>query len=201
MKETIIDLIRHGQPQGGSVYRGHGIDDPLSELGWQQMWQAVGDTAPWQQVISSPMQRCRAFAEQLAAKYQLPVCIDERFKEVGFGSWEGRSRAEIKEKNTAEYNAFYNDPVHCRPEGAEPVNEFIQRVSDAYETVLTNYTGQQCLVVAHAGVIRAIVAYVIHAAPIGLYRIQIKNAGISRIRHGQYGGMLEFLNTGPGNHA
>ena len=45
MDDTIIDLIRHGQPQGGSVYRGHGVDDPLSELGWQQMWKAVGDTA------------------------------------------------------------------------------------------------------------------------------------------------------------
>lgn len=194
MNETIIDLIRHGQPQGGSIYRGHGIDDPLSELGWRQMWNAIGETAPWQQIISSPMQRCRAFAEALAAKYAIPLGVDDRFKEVGFGSWEGRSRAEIRGKNQQEYDDFYRDPIHCRPAGAEPVDAFIRRVRPAYEEVLQKYPGQHCLIVAHAGVIRAVVAHVTHAAPDGLYRFQVKNAGISRIRHGQYGGMLEFHN-------
>ena len=37
MSDTVIDLIRHGEPVGGRRYRGH-IDDPLSERGWQQMW-------------------------------------------------------------------------------------------------------------------------------------------------------------------
>lgn len=194
MNDTIIDLIRHGQPQGGSVYRGHSIDDPLSELGWSQMWNAVGNNAPWQQIISSPLQRCRAFAEQLADKYQLPITIDDQFKEVGFGSWEGRSRTEIKQADQKEYDDFYNDPINCRPAGAEPIDAFIQRVSRAYEDVLQNFSGQHCLIVAHAGVIRAVIAHVTHAAPIGLYHIQVKNAGMSRIRHGQYGSMLDFHN-------
>ena len=37
MKETTIDLIRHGEPVGGRAYRGHNIDDPLSDKGWQQI--------------------------------------------------------------------------------------------------------------------------------------------------------------------
>jgi len=195
MTDTLIDLIRHGQPEGGSVYRGHGVDDPLSKLGWQQMWDAIGDTAPWQQIISSPLLRCRAFAEQLASRHKLPVTIDERFKEVGFGSWEGRSRADIQQQNLQEYENFYRDPINCRPAGAEPIEEFIQRTKQAYEDILLHHTGQHCLLVAHAGVIRAIVAHVIHAAPIGLYRIQVNNAGLSRIRHGRYGSMLEFHNS------
>lgn len=195
MSETIIDLIRHGQPEGGSIYRGHGIDDPLSEQGWSQMWQAVGDAAPWQQIITSPLQRCRAFAEKLAARHALPITVDERFKEVGFGSWEGRGRAELKQNAAREYDNFYRDPIHCRPAGAEPIHDFIGRVSEAYEDLIAQFSGQHCLVVAHAGVIRAVLAHIVHAAPIGLYRIQVKNAGISRIRHGRYGGMLEFHNS------
>ncbi len=195
MQETIIDFIRHGQPEGGSIYRGHGVDDPLSELGWSQMWTAVGDAAPWQQIISSPMQRCRAFAEALAEKHKLPLTIDDRFKEVGFGSWEGRQRAELKKNHFEEYDAFYRDPINCRPAGAEKLDGFMQRVSAAVDDTIQKYTGKHCLVVAHAGVIRAVVAHVTHAAPIGLYRIQVKNAGISRIRHGRYGSMLEFHNS------
>jgi len=194
MNDTIIDLIRHGQPQGGSIYRGHGIDDPLSELGWSQMWDAVGAHAPWQQIISSPLQRCRAFAENLADKHSLPVVIDDRLKEVGFGHWEGRSRAEIKQANQKEYDDFYKDPINCRPAGAEPIDDFINRVRNAFGDVIKQHRGEHCLIVAHAGVIRAVVAHVVHAAPLGLYRIQVNNAGVSRIRHGQHGIMLEFHN-------
>ena len=53
MKDTIIDLIRHGQPVGGRRYRGQ-IDDPLSERGWEQMWSAVRNPAPWEEIICSP---------------------------------------------------------------------------------------------------------------------------------------------------
>ncbi|MDH5445543.1 MAG: histidine phosphatase family protein [Gammaproteobacteria bacterium] len=195
MKETIIDFIRHGQPEGGSVYRGHGVDDPLSDLGWQQMWQAVGNASPWQQIISSPMLRCKAFAEQLSDKYQLPLSIDERFKEVGFGSWEGRNRKEIQENSKSEYDAFYNDPINCRPDGAEPIDAFISRVVVALDEVINQYRGQHCLVVAHAGVIRAVVSHVTLSAPLGLYKIQVDNAGISRVCHGQYGNKLIFHNA------
>ena len=41
---TQIDVIRHGEPKGGRRYRGYGIDDPLTETGWQQMWTAMPDT-------------------------------------------------------------------------------------------------------------------------------------------------------------
>ncbi len=158
------------------------------------MWNAVGESPPRQQIISSPMQRCHAVAKQLTSKHQLPVTIDERFTEAGFGSWEGRSRSQIKQNNLNEYNDFYRDPIHCRPTGAEPIDQFILRVSTAYDEISQQFSGQHNLLITHAGVIRAIVAHVIHASPMGLYRIQVKNAGISRICHNKFGAMLVFHN-------
>ncbi|MEK6748901.1 MAG: histidine phosphatase family protein, partial [Pseudomonadota bacterium] len=38
---TVVDMIRHGEPVGGKRYRGH-RDDPLSDIGWRQMREAVG---------------------------------------------------------------------------------------------------------------------------------------------------------------
>lgn len=194
MKETIIDLIRHGEPVGGRAYRGHNIDDPLSEKGWQQMWQAVGDQCPWQQIISSPLSRCLSFARALAEDNQLPVETIENFKEVGFGSWEGLTPDQIKEKNLAEYTAFYQDPVHNRPPGAEDLDEFYTRVNTALDNTVTNHQGKHILVVAHAGVIRAMIARTLHASRIGMYKIKIENAGISRIRFNNDDAMLEFVN-------
>lgn len=35
-----IDLLRHGETRGGNRFRGR-TNDPLTPLGWRQMWQAV----------------------------------------------------------------------------------------------------------------------------------------------------------------
>jgi len=181
MQSTIVDLIRHGEPQGGSMYRGHNIDDPLSEKGWQQMWHAVNDNNHWQQIISSPMLRCEEFAQQLSDKHDIPLQIENDFKEVGFGAWEGLTRDQVKQKNIDEYNNFYLDPVSNRPESFEPLDNFINRVTQTYEKVIKQYENQHILIVAHAGVIRALLAYIVYAPAKGIYNFKINNAGVSQI--------------------
>lgn len=194
MDETIIDLIRHGEPVGGRAFRGHNIDDPLSEKGWQQMWTAVGVHCPWSHIISSPLQRCAVFADELAGKHGLSASVDDRLQEVGFGEWEGKTPDQLKQDRPDEYTAFYADPVNNRPLGAEPLKQFIMRVTDAYKETVTRHRGQHILLVTHAGVIRAVIAHVLFAEPLGMYRIKVNNAGITRIRISDRGAILEFHN-------
>lgn len=194
MQDTLIDLIRHGEPEGGRVYRGHTINDPLSQKGWQQMWSAIGESAPWTHIISSPLQRCQAFAQAVAEKYTIPCSIEPDFREVGFGSWEGRAPAELQQHNRKEYDDFYRDPVNLRPPGAEDLNDFIRRVSLAYQRSVSSHHGKHILVVAHAGVNRAIIANALHCSPTGLYRIKVNNAGMSRLQHDAHGSHLLYHN-------
>lgn len=194
MKNTIIDMIRHGEPVGGSRYRGHTIDDPLSDKGWQQMWEAVDGYKQWEVVVSSPMLRCSEFATKIGERLTLPVVIDERIKEIGFGVWEGKTREQLQKEDLEQYLSFYRDPVQCRPEGAEDLNEFIARTTSAYQDIVHEFTGRHVLCVTHAGVMRAIITHVLHAAPLGMYKIKINNAGITRIRVSDDGGILEFIN-------
>ena len=195
MPDTIIDLIRHGEPEGGRAYRGHSIDDPLTEKGWQQMWDAIGDAAPWDHIITSPLERCQAFAEALMDLYNIPCDTEKDFKEVGFGCWEGRTPDEIKTDNLKEYEDFYRDPVKLRPKGAEPLNKFIKRVTTVFDKTVKKHQGKHILIVAHAGVNRAIIAHALHAAPVGLYHIKVNNAGISRIKNDHLGNHLLYHNV------
>ena len=158
MAETIIDLLRHGEPKGGKKYRGYSIDDPLSEKGIAQMWDAVGDYDAWDCIVSSPMLRCKAFAEQLNNKLKIPFFIENDLEEVGFGDWEGKSPEQIQAVNQAEFFAFFLDPVNNRPNNSEDLDVFSDRVSTAYQKILEDYEGKHCLVITHAGVIRAIMA-------------------------------------------
>jgi probable phosphoglycerate mutase len=194
MNNLIVDIIRHGEPEGGSRYRGYGIDDPLSAKGWEQMWAATGEAMPWQHVFTSPLLRCRAFAEALAGKRNRPVTIVENLKEVGFGNWEGKTKAQLREIDAEGFRGFYQDPVRNRPEGAEKLQDFIRRVQAAYDTIIKQEACGHILIVAHAGVIRAILAGVINLEPEMMYRIMIKNAGIMRINYDGPTGYLEWLN-------
>lgn len=178
---TTIDLLRHGEPVGGKRYRGH-LDDPLSERGWEEMHYAVSAETPWETIISSPLRRCREFASHLSEKLSLPLAIDERLKEVGFGTWEGLTRDQLRAKDPDILKRFYQNPVGNRPEGAEPLDDFNARVTQAYLEAVEKHKGEHLLIVAHAGVIRSILTHAITAPSEIMYRISIESASISRIR-------------------
>lgn len=161
MAITHIDIIRHGEPEGGRRYRGHGVNDPLSPKGWQQMWNAVPDQPVWNQVISSPLKRCLGFAEAIASHLGASLSVEEDLKEIGFGTWEGRTPDDISANEGDSLEKFILDPVHNRPEGAEPLDAFTDRVWKVYERVANDHKGKHVLIVAHAGVIRAITSKIL----------------------------------------
>ena len=180
MSDTVIDLIRHGEPVGGRRYRGQ-IDDPLSQRGWAQMWSAVEVPAPWERIISSPLVRCSAFSQALAEKLGIPFLEDGRLKEVGFGEWEGRSGSELKRDDPRILACFYRDPVRHRPKGAESLEDFYSRVREVFEEIRADQQGCHVLVVTHAGVIRATIAHVVQAPLSGMYRISVPTASLARV--------------------
>lgn len=196
---TTFDFLRHGEPVGGKKYRGQ-TDDPLSEKGWAQMRAATAGEQTWTAIVSSPLSRCRAFADSLSATLALPVQLDARLAEVGFGVWEGQTAAQIKQQDPDCIFNFKCDPVGKRPEGAEPLADFYARVVAAYEDMHERYAGRHILVVAHAGVIRMAICHALGLPPEQAYRINVGSAGLARIRlevqAGQRLDSLMFLSKG-----
>ncbi|MGD8783946.1 MAG: histidine phosphatase family protein [Thioalkalispiraceae bacterium] len=177
---TTVDLIRHGEPVGGRKYRGQ-LDDPLSEKGWQQMRDAVGEHCPWDSIISSPLLRCVEFANELRDRHKLAVKLEPQFMEIGFGSWEGKTAAQIQEQLPGALEAFWQDPINRRPQGAEPLIEFNKRIESAWKKLLQSHKGQHLLVVCHAGVIRMSLQYILGMPVENVFRIKVSNAGLTRI--------------------
>lgn len=178
---TTFDLIRHGEPVGGRKYRGR-IDDPLSEKGWAQMRQALGETGPWSHVVSSPLVRCRAFAERYAERQGVPLSVEPRLQEVGFGVWEGRTADEIEQAFPGSLRRFKADPLAARPEGAEALEAFHDRVADGLDATLDRLAGEHVLIVCHAGVIRMALAWALRIPLVHAYRIEVASASVTRLR-------------------
>lgn len=178
---TTVDLIRHGEPAGGEMYRGT-KDDPLSELGWQQMRAAVENAPAWDHIVSSPLLRCREFAQELANKNQTPVTIEAEFREICFGVWEGQRPAELNAADPEQVLRFWLNPLNNAPQGAEPFADFSARILAAWQDLLQRYAGQHILLVCHGGVIRAILTAVMAMPVEHTFRWHVPYAATSRVR-------------------
>ena len=191
---TLIDLLRHGEPEGGSRYRGHTIDDPLTEEGWRQMWRGVGSAGSWDMILTSPLLRCSQFAEALGERRKIPVVVNEQLREIGFGAWEGKTKEQLRQERLDEFKAFYADPLHNTPPGAEPLGDFFRRISALIDLLSAHHPGRRLLLVTHAGVTRAALTHAIGADVACMYRLNITNGGLSRVRIAAGRGQLELLN-------
>lgn len=178
---TLIDWMRHGEPVGGARYRGR-QDDPLSDKGWAQMRKAVGEYCPWQAVVSSPLSRCRAFAEEFSERHGLPLALDERLVEIGFGAWEGLTADEIEQSQPGALMRFYADPIAHSPPGAESLPDFRQRINAVWQDLWQSHEGRHVLLVSHAGVIRMGLALALDMPLDRWFCVRVDNAGITRIQ-------------------
>ncbi|MBF0460753.1 MAG: alpha-ribazole phosphatase family protein [Magnetococcales bacterium] len=184
---TIIDLLRHGEPEGGPKYRGS-LDDPLSATGWQQMRAAVQGHPTWHRIYTSPLQRCAAFADELGTRLAIPVVREDRFQEMRFGEWEGRTSIELLANDGQRLTQFWQNPLHNPPPGGEHLQDFHHRVQAAWQEMVTRHPEQSLLVVAHSGVLRMMLGSALRMPLENLSRIVVEYASVSRIKLDEVGG-------------
>jgi broad specificity phosphatase PhoE len=141
---------------GGARYCGR-TDVALTDNGWRQMWSAVETAGAWRAVVSSPLARCRVFAERLAERRGIPVTLDERLVELDFGEWEGRRVAALMRACPEALARFWQDPLAHPPPGGETIAALSGRVLGAWRDIRAR--GEPVLVVSHAGPIRVILAH------------------------------------------
>lgn len=171
-----LDLLRHGEPKGGRLYRGNLVDDPLTEKGWQQMLASTAGKQ-WDFIATSPMIRCQAFAQHLSQTQNIEMQSFELLKEIGFGNWQGRSAKEIGQQTVDE---FKQNPIENRPKDAEDLLAFQKRVLSAFKTITQTKNHQSVLIIAHAGVIRVIKSYLFNLPIETMFSIEVISASCER---------------------
>ncbi|MGF6098381.1 alpha-ribazole phosphatase family protein [Pseudomonas sp. 18175] len=152
-----LDLLRHGETELGGGLRGS-LDDALTATGWAQMRAAVVGQGPWDRLVSSPLQRCARFAEELGAALGLPVSLEKDLQELHFGAWEGQSAAALMETDAEALGLFWADPYRFTPPEGEPVSAFSDRVLGAVARLHQAYAGERVLLISHGGVMRLLLA-------------------------------------------
>lgn len=188
-KQITVDFLRHGEPVGGDVLRGR-VDHPLSELGWSQMRKATAltlerepspSTPRWTHLISSPLQRCRAFAEHLASVTALELQVVEQWQEIDYGDWDGMLLSDWREKAGPQFKEFRKDVSKLHPPNGEAFLSFKDRVLAQWSELAALPDGSHVLVVTHGGVLRVVLPTVLGMPLNRSYPLHIPFASFSRI--------------------
>lgn len=156
-----LDFIRHGETEllkQGHVLRGR-TDDPLTELGYQQMQMVFDENLgrQWQAIFSSPLSRCQNFATDKAHRHALPLFVLDKLQEIDFGDWEGVPTAELHANYPDELALYWQRPQSYTPPNAESVLAFYERIKQAIDEIIhscqINHI-QRPLIICHGGVIK-----------------------------------------------
>ena len=156
-KKTRFYLIRHGETdwnKGGRYQGCTNID--LNEAGREQA-RLLGrrfEYLPLDHVYVSPLNRAMETAEQVAKAHGLTPIVDEHFKEINFGDWEGHTIQELTEKYGRAYTDFFANPFDHPIPGEGSFQNAMQRAIEGFEALEQKHKGENVAIVSHGGLLR-----------------------------------------------
>ncbi|MFH8663683.1 bifunctional RNase H/acid phosphatase [Streptomyces anulatus] len=182
-------LLRHGEtaltPE--KRFSGSGGTDPeLSATGRGQAERAAEHFAALgtvQEIVSSPLRRCRETAAAVADRLGLDVRIDEGLRETDFGAWEGLTFGEVRERYADDLTAWLASPDTAPTGGGESFAQVAERVAAARDRIVARYAGRTVLLVTHVTPIKTLVRLALGAPPEALFRMELSAASISTVAH------------------
>ena len=182
MSTTRTILVRHTEPEASALGRCYGrLDVDLSERGRRRA-DAVGAALAEfgvQVLYSSPLRRAEETARLIGARLGLEPRVHEGLAEIDFGQLEGRTYDEIAASEPALYRLWMERPTAVRFPGGESYSDLRDRVSDVFAEIRGEHSGSVVAVVAHGGVIRAILAPVLGLGDDEVFKIPQDYGGVS----------------------
>ncbi|SCL70586.1 bifunctional RNase H/acid phosphatase [Micromonospora chersina] len=181
---TRLILVRHGETERTvqKRYSGRG-DVPLTDRGRAQARATAARVAALAPsvaaVVTSPLSRCAATAEAIAALVgNPPVRPDDDLIECDFGVWEGRTFAEVRDGWAGELDAWLASTSVAPPEG-ESFAAVAERTGRAVDRLRKAYPGETVVVVSHVSPIKLVLRDALAAGDAFLHRLYLDTAGVS----------------------
>ncbi|WP_313896444.1 bifunctional RNase H/acid phosphatase [Streptomyces sp. GC420] len=182
-------LLRHGETAltPSKRFSGSGGTDPvLSDVGRAQAERvaaALAARGTVQDIVSSPLRRCRETAAAVAARLGLDVRIEEGLRETDFGAWEGLTFAEVRERYPDDLDAWLASPKAAPSGGGESFATVARRVAATRDRLLERYAGRTVLLVTHVTPVKTLVRLALGAPPESLFRMELSAASISAVAY------------------
>jgi len=147
---VLLYLVRHGETDWNRQHRIQGLTDiPLNDTGREQARRAgrLLASRDWDAVVSSPLQRALETATIIADELGLPApTTDDQLVERNYGEAEGLDFDELNRRF----------PEDAPVPGRERRSAVRKRAMAALLRIAATHPDESVLVVAHGGLIRAV---------------------------------------------
>ena len=197
---TRLVLIRHAETEeaarGLCVGR---LDVPLGKPGRRQaevLADALADP-PLAAVYTSPLSRARDTAGPIGAAHGVEPVVVPELVELDFGELEGLRFERIEAERPALFRAWMETPDEVRFPGGESLADLRARVIPVLVALRGRHDGQAIAVVAHAGVLRVVLAEILGLAGDAVFRLDQSTGGVSVVDYPGATPVVRVVNAVP----
>lgn len=160
-------LVRHGEAENNVRFILNSLPETkkysLTERGRAQVavtadvLVSVGAEA----IFSSPVKRAKETAEIIAAATGLAIVFDERLREVGMGTFNGKNQKEFLEKYSEPQMRISPDPT----DGTESLIDLRGRLKGFLDDLGEKYAGKKVIIVSHGDPLEQLHGILTNEAP------------------------------------
>ena len=184
---TTLVLVRHGITAHTLDKRfsgGLGGGNPgLTDEGRAQVRATADWLTPLSQeidvVVTSPVRRTQESAEIIGARLGRPVSVEDGLAEMEFGTWDGLTFAEIRERFPDDLDAWLGAPDIAPGGHGESLLVVQKRVLASRDRLLEEYAGRTVLAVSHVTPIKVLVADALGAPLESVFRMELAPASVT----------------------
>lgn len=152
-----------------------GWSDPAADLSDEHFLAALRSAIPEEAaLVSSDLKRAAQTADALARRNMRRLPAEANLREQHFGDWEGLSYTAPETKD------FWRAPALAAPPNGESFAEVCDRVGRVIDR-LNASDEAEIIAVAHAGAIRAALAYALNMPPSQALSFEITPLSLTRI--------------------
>ncbi|MCT3567052.1 histidine phosphatase family protein [Levilactobacillus brevis] len=154
---TIFYFVRHGQTWANQQGIKQGILDDeqtrLTEFGQQQTRQLRTHFQPAiDHIICSPLRRAQETAKILNDHYQLPIQLDSRLTELGYGQWTGQATQMLMNQFPDDFDDYIQDVALTLT--SKKLSVLHQQVQAFLIQMTQKFPNDNLLVVTHGWIIK-----------------------------------------------
>lgn len=151
------------------------LDEPLDRRAIARASGLAGVVPSRAETLSSPALRCL----QTARAAGLDPRLEPELAECDFGSWAGRSLAEVHADDPEAAGAWMKDP-DARPHGGESLTAFAARVARWLDE--QSRRDGWMLAITHAGVVKAALVHALGAPLEAFWQIDVDPLALTELR-------------------
>ncbi|HOF71133.1 MAG TPA: histidine phosphatase family protein [Verrucomicrobiota bacterium] len=193
-------LVRHAEVEadGQNIFGGR-MDLALSPRGHEQA-AVLADylrRQPLDAIYASPMKRVQQTLAPLLARGAPPPVILPDLREMDFGDWTGLSGEAVQTRFGVSAWSWLEQIENNRIARAEGFAALRERVAPCLRRIQDEQPGRQVAVFCHGGIIRVVLALLLHWPLARLGAFEIAYASVTRVRLHPERVQLQLINYAP----